>query len=331
MTLSKTGTRLAITGAIVGVCLLIYGIIPLNRGPISLEFTYQTKLKNLPVSAKKLQIWFPLPRENDAQVIWDLEFTAPGTTRITQDNEYGNPMLYIEKNLTGTRNSDVSVVVRFKAKRKHRKFGVNQKKTHPMDATKQVRFLQADQMVPLNQRLTDLQKRIANGKDTAIEKSKAFYDYILDHMSYNKTTPGWGQGDAIRACIVGTGNCTDYHSLFNGLARTADIPSKFVIGFPIQKGQKAGKISGYHCWAEFYDHDMGWIPVDISEADKNPEQRRYLFGNLPADRIEFSEGRDILLNPAQNGARLNFFIYPYIEVDGHPFRQVENEIAFRVL
>ena len=61
------------------------------------------------------------------------------------------------------------------------------------------------------------------------------------------------------------------------------------------------------------------MPVDISEANKNPAMREYYFGNLTENRVSFSEGRDLVLVPKQDGPALNFFIYPYIEVDGKPY------------
>ncbi len=58
------------------------------------------------------------------------------------------------------------------------------------------------------------------------------------------------------------------------------------------------------------------MPVDISEADKHPGMKDYYFGNLTEDRVGFTFGRDINLVPKQNGDPLNFFVYPYVEVDG---------------
>ena len=75
----------------------------------------------------------------------------------------------------------------------------------------------------------------------------------------------------------------------------------------------------------------GWVPVDISEANKNPKMKDYYFGNLTEDRVTFTTGRDIDLVPKQDGAPLNFFIYPYVEVDGKPYPadKVERKFASR--
>ena len=101
------------------------------------------------------------------------------------------------------------------------------------------------------------------------------------------------------------------------LARAQSIPTRFVIGFPLPQG--SGKIPGYHCWAEFYVKGKGWVPVDASDASKSsdPAVRAMLFGNLPANRVEFTMGRDLKLTPATSEP-LNFFIYPRVEFNGKP-------------
>ncbi len=42
-----------------------------------------------------------------------------------------------------------------------------------------------------------------------------------------------------------------------------------------------------------------------------------------------SKGRDITLAPRQAGPPVNFFVYPYVEVDGKPFHDVRNQFSFR--
>ena len=39
-------------------------------------------------------------------------------------------------------------------------------------------------------------------------------------------------------------------------------------------------------------------------------------------------GRDLKLNPAQDGAALNYFVYPYVEVDGKKYENVSNTFSF---
>ncbi|MBI3194808.1 MAG: transglutaminase domain-containing protein, partial [Ignavibacteriae bacterium] len=137
-----------------------------------------------------------------------------------------------------------------------------------------------------------------------------------------------GQGDAIYACDVKRGNCTDFHSLFIGLARASGVPARFVIGFPLPVDKVHGEIGGYHCWAEFFAEGIGWIPVDASEAVKQPEKKEFFFGGLDENRIQFSIGRDIRLDETSEFEPVNYFIYPYVLVDGKLFKNIERHITF---
>jgi transglutaminase-like putative cysteine protease len=161
--------------------------------------------------------------------------------------------------------------------------------------------------------------------------ARVLYDVVNGHMRYSKEGTGWGQGDSVWACASGHGNCSDFHSLFISLARSRKIPAVFEIGFPLPEQRGAGEVAGYHCWARFRAAGKDWVPVDISEANKNPKLRDYYFGNLTEDRVAFSTGRDLVLVPRQAGPPLNFFVHPYAEVDGQPLaqEQIKPRYSFR--
>jgi transglutaminase-like putative cysteine protease len=192
------------------------------------------------------------------------------------------------------------------------------------------RYLRPDTLVPIGGKPLELVK----GKDVPTDQmaaAKLFYDVVNEHMKYSKEGTGWGRGDAAWACDSRFGNCSDFHSLFISLARTYKIPAKFEMGFPLPEKRGEGEIGGYHCWAKFQPKGMGWIPVDISEANKNPKMRAYYFGNLTEDRVAFTTGRDIDLVPKQDGDKLNFLIYPYVEVDGkaYPADKIKRKFTFK--
>jgi hypothetical protein len=46
------------------------------------------------------------------------------------------------------------------------------------------------------------------------------------------------------------------------------------------------------------------------------------------NRVQFTQGRDLKLSPAQDGAPLNYFIYPYVEVDGKEYPNVSIAFSF---
>jgi transglutaminase-like putative cysteine protease len=191
------------------------------------------------------------------------------------------------------------------------------------------RYLEPDKLVPLDGTIAELASEHTAGDTTTIQKARHIYDYVLAIMRYDKTGEGWGRGDAIWACTAKRGNCTDFHSLFIGMMRSSGIPARFEIGFPLPEGKTEGDIAGYHCWAEFYLAGVGWVPVDASEAWKNPSERDYFFGAHDTNRVFFTYGRDIRLSPDQKGDPLNFFIYPYAETNGQPVKNLQTHFSFR--
>jgi hypothetical protein len=70
--------------------------------------------------------------------------------------------------------------------------------------------------------------------------------------------------------------------------------------------------------------------VDASVAWKHPEKENYSFGAHDDDRVQFTVDRDIRLDPPQQGEPLNYFIYPYAEVDGKPLA-LESKFWFQDL
>src|SRR5262249_3614771 len=174
------------------------------------------------------------------------------------------------------------------------------------------RFLQPDALVPIDGKPLELIKN-KELPDDPIKKARVLYDVVNDHLKYSKDGKGWGRGDSVWVCDSKFGNCSDFHSLFISLARSQKLPAKFEMGFPIPTKRGDGTVGGYHCWAFFRPEGKAWVPVDISEANKEPKMKDYFFGNLTEDRVTFTTGRDLTLEPKQSGKAVNFLIYPYVE------------------
>ena len=140
-------------------------------------------------------------------------------------------------------------------------------------------------------------------------------DQVVEFYQNSKKNNGkytFGNGNSIYACDIGVGNCTDYHSYFMSLNRTMGIPVRFHMGFLIPSGEK-GQVDGYHCWADYHVDGKGWYPVDISEADKDPDKKDYYFGTIDNNRVEMMIGRDFILKGYESETT-NLFIYPIMEV-----------------
>ncbi|RPI85106.1 MAG: transglutaminase domain-containing protein, partial [Planctomycetaceae bacterium] len=193
------------------------------------------------------------------------------------------------------------------------------------------RLLESDRLAPIDSKVREIARDLTRNCRTDLERVRAIYDHTVSTLKYDKTGTGWGRGDIHYACDIKKGNCTDFHAVFIGLCRANGIPARFEIGFSLPTDRPQGPIAGYHCWAECYVEGYGWIPVDASEAQKNPERRDYFFAAHDQHRVAFSQGRDIRLVPAQRGEPLNFFVYPYAEVDGRSHEKIERAFAYENL
>lgn len=284
------------------------------------HFTYVASIPALPANAKNSRIWIPLPQSDQYQTIRDLKIEAPFAYAQHRDPEYGNEYLYFD--LSASRASQpADVRVSFEATRREHRVALDEHTavtTSRLTSPDLERFLQPDRLVPLQGAIAELSAQQTQGLQDPLAKARAIYNYVLATMRYDKSGTGWGNGDAIWACTAKRGNCTDFHSLFIGMMRAAGIPARFEIGFSVPTDQHEGPVPGYHCWAEFYVEPYGWVPVDASEAWKHPEKKDYFFGAHDDNRVQFTLGRDIRLDPSQQGAPLNYFVYPYAELDGKP-------------
>jgi transglutaminase-like putative cysteine protease len=182
-------------------------------------------------------------------------------------------------------------------------------------------------LIPINAEAKKIALSHVDPSASTMEKARSLYEHTNANMTYDKSGTGWGRGDFQYACDARTGNCTDFHSYFIGLCRNMGIPAYFEIGYAIPKEEREGKIPGYHCWAYFQEGNR-WIPVDISEGDKHPELKEYFFGHLDVNRIALTRGRDIILSPPQEAEPLNYFVFPYAEVDGQEHANVDTQLTF---
>jgi transglutaminase-like putative cysteine protease len=270
------------------------------------EFFYRVKLPEITNTAR---MWLPLAVTDPFQTIEIKSIKAPGKQKFLDEAEHGNKILYLE---LGSKDSKKEVEIIYKVKRL-------EKSAYAEDLNDPSKYLAAENLVPINDDFRSIAEKVIKGKKGKLVQARALYDHVIDRMSYKKYGEGWGNGDAIYACDARSGNCTDFHSYFIALARSVNMPARFSIGAAIPSARDEGEISGYHCWAEFFAEGKWW-PVDISEADKYSNLATYYFGHHPANRIEFSRGRDIVVQPGPTSGPINFFAYPVFEIASKPVK-----------
>ncbi|WP_457077737.1 transglutaminase-like domain-containing protein [Hymenobacter sp. HD11105] len=308
---------------------------PLKARTFSFEYT--TTVRDLPPSARAVELWLPVPRSDKSQTISNLKIDSPHSYEVLE-GQYGNKMLHLK--VVKPPTQPFAVTMRFKATRREHlnpivtpsaKPNASKLSTTEARDPNTPRWLQPDRLVPLDDQIKRWAQEVVTqaNAQTDLEKAEAIYNHVVSTVKYDKSGQGWGRGDIYYACDARRGNCSDFHAVFIGYCRALGIPARFSIGFPLPAERGAGEVKGYHCWAEFYTPETGWVPVDASEAAKDPKRRTYFFGAHDENRVEFSRGRDLTLVPRQQGAPLNYFVYPYAEVDGQPYTSVEQRFRYQ--
>lgn len=273
------------------------------EGKDNFEFYYTVKIPEL---SKKAKIWIPMALSDDFQEVQVLEVNVPGKSNQLLDQVHRNKILFLELN---PEDSGKSIEISYAVQRREKTPYAAPDPDPEID-------LGSNRLMPVGGRFEQIAKETLGSKinDSHLVQARALYDYIIDNMRYMKFGD-FGRGDSNYACDSKTGNCSEFHSFFISLARSVGIPARFAIGASIPSDRNEGGIDGYHCWAEFYA-DGKWWPVDISEANKYTALATYYFGRHPANRIEFTRGRDLELSPGPASGPINFLAYPYLEIEG---------------
>jgi transglutaminase-like putative cysteine protease len=308
------------------LCLFVLTLSAAAQESRHFTFHYAFTVKNLP-EGKRVRIWIPAAQSDAWQDVKVVSAKGDVPLKKTREDKFGNEIYFAEAKKS--KQPELHFDVEYDIVRRERVvLSAPHMSAAALSSEERAQDLKPDAVVPVTGLPADLAAQVTQGKTDALAKARAIYDYVFTTMRYDKTGTGWGHGDALYACDAKKGNCTDFHSLFIAMARSQGIPARFEIGFPLPPDKHSAEIAGYHCWADFYIDGKGWIPVDISEAWKHPDQRAYFFGSHDVNRVQFSMGRDLRLDPAQNGKPLNYFVYPYVEVDDQEYPNVSLAFSF---
>ncbi len=291
------------------------------------RITIEQELRLPAVSLQKAKLYWPIPQETAQQELVSMAWSIDGLSqpqtlrpRMASEDRYQNRYAIIDfDQLTLGPNPALSVRVSYEIVRRPVQVDLAKAKADYRQGEREVlnpRYSQANRRVPLQSELLQPYLDQLKPSGTRLYDAKAIYNLVVDTMEYKKVGSGWGYGDTHWACSQKYGNCTDFHALFTSLARAQGIPVRFEIGLPIDLEKPAGSIAGYHCWVMFYLPGLGWTPVDASEAKKNLARREFYFGRQAADRVLLSRGRDLVLGQKPASQELNYFVFPYLEIDG---------------
>jgi transglutaminase-like putative cysteine protease len=299
-----------------------------KHGEMTFNLTIRTN-----ESAKIARLWIPYPVSNDHQDIENMTINGNyNYSGIHRDGEYGVMILYAE----WINPKDYPLLTfSFNVTRREiiMKNFPEDEGPLPVDIEK---FLKPTSLGPTKGLVKEISDEITKGKTTILGKATAIYDYLVEHGERDANLSFCGDGDVCELLKNLRGKCVDFSSVFVALARSAGVPAREILGTRIYKD---GDITGaYHCRAEFYLPNYGWISVDPSDVAKLMlnedlnlndtkviDTRDYFFGAQTETYIDLSTGKDIILNPKQDAGPLNYFMYPYAEVNGRPLDFISQE------
>ena len=301
-------------------------VIPkIKQGEMTFNVTIRTN--------ETARLWLPYPVSNEHQIVENVRISGNyNYSSILREQENGIMILYAEWDTPQvfpqiTLSFDIT---RFEIIMKN---FPSEEGTIPVDMEK---YLLPTNLGPTTGVVKSHADEITEGKTTILSKATAIYDYLVEHGERDPNLNFCGNGDVCELLLDLRGKCVDFSSVFVALSRSAGVPSREIFGTRIAKD---GDITGaYHCCAEFYLPNYGWVPVDPSDVAKlmlnenlqidDPkviEARDYFFGAQTETYVDFSTGRDIVLNPRQDSKPLNYFMYPYSEVNGEPLNYISQE------
>lgn len=282
---------------------------------------------------RDVRLWLPYPPSDEYQTVELVDVEGNFTTHtFATVPHFGTPALYAE---WYQMKNKPSLSLTFRVTRKE----VRKKQGH---ATDQCSYEDIEQWLKPaaagidTADLNSLARTLTQSRTTELELARAIYEYIVENFERDPLTPGCGLGDVQATLDRKKGKCVDLHSVLVSLARAAGLPAREVMGIRIPKGSRGLMTDAYHCWAELYVPDIGWIPLDPSDvvkarleqnlpAEQLEQLREYYFGAVDANRIALGTGRNVLLHPQQTGGRLNYFMYPYAEIEGRPLDWLSQE------
>lgn len=275
-----------------------------------------------------LQLWIPSPQTDAYQRVISSSISSPVPLSMSEEPVHRNQILH---GVFPPTAHEQRVLVRHQIERFVRRpsaEGDRRGAGHPGEE-ELARFLRADSRVPIDGPVVEAAAGIAAQGGTPRERARRIFEHLLETLDYDSRgcTPERADelGDLVVACDLKRGTCTEFHGLYVAHARALGLPARFAFGFNVPS-KPEGEIAGYHCWAEVFLPESGWLAVDVSEAWKRsePSERDFYFGNLDANRVQFTTGRDVLLIPTPQTGAVDKFIFPLAETAGR-----EQDVALK--
>ncbi len=300
-----------------------------QSGTVTMEFDLTAQPEG-----KTVKLWLPYPVSNHQQLVDQISWQGDyAEAAVYTDQENGNPILFARwKDDARSRK----MTLRFHVERTEQQRINLTDRGIAIDPAVFARYLAATSLGPVDGPVKAQADAMTAGHEGILAKARAIYDWTVDNSFRDPKTRGCGLGNVPQLLNRPGGKCADISSLYVALARAAGVPAREILGLRLGKKATTDITGWQHCWAEFYLPGTGWVAVDPADVRKamlkqklqldDPkvaELREYFFGTIDPYRIKLSEGRDLTLNPPQQGLAINYLMYPFAQVDGQTIDWLE--------
>ena len=233
-----------------------------------LNFKLDFHLQNTEFLPMKQEIALPPSLKGQQEIYY--ESLEPSPTRIYEDGDGNLLAVYKLKP-----KSDLQIQLKGSAKISGRQinptFGG---KIHelPEDMIKEYskpqKYWETDSL-----KIKDLAEKLFDPKKNVVENAQKAYKYITENLEYDYEITKQDfierQGALKALTQEKAWACMEFTDLFITLTRAMGIPARELNGFAFSEAENVVPVSidlnggdMLHSWAEFYDPNFGWIPVD---------------------------------------------------------------------
>ncbi|MFQ5582689.1 MAG: transglutaminase-like domain-containing protein [Mariprofundaceae bacterium] len=291
-----------------------------RSGEVTLDVTIAA-----PDDSRDVRVWIPYPVSNSTQDISNVKIDGNfSQSGIYREKETGNLALYAEWSKPA-RNRAISLTFDATAKELVKRDFPAEESDIPVEVKS---YLESTHFIPTDGKVKKIADSITHDGQRISEKARAVYQWVVENTKRDPAVRGCGTGDVEVVLAKRGGKCADISSVFVSIARAAGVPAREVFGLRLGKKDNQDMTKGHHCWSEFYVPGYGWVPADPADVRKMMLVKKldlkaaqgyidYYFGAVEQYRIALARGgRGYYLNPRQKDGPLNYFMYPYAEVDG---------------
>lgn len=209
----------------------------------------------------RLSILLPIPQSNQYQIIHNVDYSGGVYCNINDaDDKYAR--FQINNPISDSLSVNVTTQITYKIIN----IDISQipeNITYDTTSDEYILYTSATAggyVDPTNSTIVAIADSIWNNSSGVVNYASNCYDYVATNFNYLNPYTGFYTLSQILA--NGGGDCGNLSSIFISLLRCKKIPSRHVVAF-FSNGD-------FHVWAEFKVDGYGWIPVDVTFHQSNP-------------------------------------------------------------